>query len=1245
MWLALRKLTLGFVLIAGASAILLISDWNRRVQRRTDIPRIAILQFASRPVMEENVSGMIEGLANQGFVDGKTISITRFNAENDMPTANNIAKEITSGYYPLVMSSSTPCLQAVANANKAGKAVHVFGAVTDPFGAGVGINPDDPLDHPKYLVGIGTFQPVERSFEIAKELYPGLKKVGVVWNSAEACSEACVLKARKKCKELGITLLEANVENSAGVLEAARSVVARDAEALWIGGDNTVELAIDALVSAANAGKIPVFCNNPGIVNRHVLFGLGANYHEVGVLAGEMAGRILKGTDPATIPIKNVVPERLVFNTTVLKGLKAPWKLTDALRKKADEIITPKGVVRKDPLSGRKPQPGRTYKAGLVYFGPDPAVDRSIEGILDGLRDHGFVKGKNFDLRSAHAQGEIGNIPSLFQNYDSSDVDLIISLTTPCLTAACTVVKKKPVVFTTVFDPIAAGAAKSPTDHVAHVTGVGSFPPLGDLVDMIQMLVPDVKTVGTIYNSSEANSRKVVSVARELLKKRGIRLEEVTVTGTNEVYQAAEVVAQKNIDVFYVPGDNTVLQAFDGAAKVAAKNNLPLVLNDTEYVEAGGLAACGIGFYKPGYAAGVMAARVFLGEKPADIPIEEIAIKDIAVNFALAETLGIRFPEKLLRECHLFVHLAAKYGRPAKIAIVAIVDNPLMDQACKGVIEGLAESGLHHKKDFTVKRYNAQGDASQLPTIMSAVRSEGMDLVVTAGSPTLMAAVNTIRDVPIVFTVASDPKALGLYRDGERPANLVGVHDDPPVARLLKLAIGREAVCTPVGTIWDPSQPNSEISVRKLRRACEDERLKLLESTPAGMAKLRQATESLIAKGAKIIVLSADNLTTTGFPAILKVARDHNVPIYTTEPSLVKQGATGAIGDDYGAWGKQSGRLAAKVLAGVKPSSLAIEKTEVQHTAVAAEPKPAATAPLSKTWRIYLVRYNDSPLAEDATKGVADGLAKADLVEGRDYTLKIESAQGDIATLNTIFAAIESAQADMVMTFSTPTLQAALHRFKKTPVVFSVVADAVVAGAAKTNTDHLPNCTGITTLGAFDQMPPILKECMPQVKRVGTLFTPAEANSVHNKEYLRKQLKKAGIELVDVPVNSTAEATDAAMSLCSKNIDAVCQCLDNLTSASFTSIARAANKAKLPVFGFVSEQAMQGAVLCLARDYYDAGIDGALVAARVMRGEDPAKIPIRNMTKAKLIVNLKQAKKLGMTIPESVIRRADKVIK
>src|ERR1700742_1499428 len=108
------------------------------------------------------------------------------------------------------MTDSTLSLEAVANANKSGKTIHVFSAVADPFVAGVGLNREKPLDHPRHLVGTSNFMPVADGFELARRMFPGLKTVGVVWNAGEANSRAYVMKAHEVCDKLGITLLEAN---------------------------------------------------------------------------------------------------------------------------------------------------------------------------------------------------------------------------------------------------------------------------------------------------------------------------------------------------------------------------------------------------------------------------------------------------------------------------------------------------------------------------------------------------------------------------------------------------------------------------------------------------------------------------------------------------------------------------------------------------------------------------------------------------------------------------------------------------------------------------------------------------------------------------------------------------------------------------------------------------------------------------------------------------------------------------
>jgi ABC-type uncharacterized transport system substrate-binding protein len=147
------------------------------------------------------------------------------------------------------------------------------------------------------------------------------------------------------------------------------------------------------------------------------------------------------------------------------------------------------------------------------------------------------------------------------------------------------------------------------------------------------------------------------------------------------------------------------------------------------------------------------------------------------------------------------------------------------------------------------------------------------------------------------------------------------------------------------------------------------------------------------------------------------------------------------------------------------------------------------------------------------------------------------------------------------------------------------------------------------------------------------------------KDQLIDFARQNGMEVVAVPASTSAEVPDAALALASSGINAVVQIPGNLTAASFASIARAAKNARLPVLAFQSTQAHEGAIAVTARDYSDAGKAAAAMAVRIMRGEDPARIPIHSVSKTRLILNLPAAQAIGVQIPRELIDKAAQVIR
>jgi ABC-type uncharacterized transport system substrate-binding protein len=292
----------------------------------------------------------------------------------------------------------------------------------------------------------------------------------------------------------------------------------------------------------------------------------------------------------------------------------------------------------------------QTYRIAFASFGPDPAADNAIEGYLAGLRDEGIQEGKNLEVIRKHGSGEIGQLPLLMQSLEAQGLDLIVPMSTPGLSAAFGAVKTTPMVFVYTYDPLGAGAGKSFADHLPRVTGVASFPPVEGTMELILQLFPQARTVGTIYNASEANSVKAVGVAREVLKAKGLTLTEISIGGTGEVLQGTQALLARGPDVVWVTGDNTILQALEGVIRPVTEAKLPLILNDPEFVDRGALAGVGIGWHASGLAAGKMAARVLRGESPAGIPIVSLAKRRLVLNPEVAKKLGVVFPAELLQE-------------------------------------------------------------------------------------------------------------------------------------------------------------------------------------------------------------------------------------------------------------------------------------------------------------------------------------------------------------------------------------------------------------------------------------------------------------------------------------------------------------------------------------------------------------------------------------------------------------------
>jgi ABC-type uncharacterized transport system substrate-binding protein len=298
------------------------------------------------------------------------------------------------------------------------------------------------------------------------------------------------------------------------------------------------------------------------------------------------------------------------------------------------------------------------------------------------------------------------------------------------------------------------------------------------------------------------------------------------------------------------------------------------------------------------------------------------------------------------------------------------------------------------------------------------------------------------------------------------------------------------------------------------------------------------------------------------------------------------------------------------------------------------EGKRSSNLNKDKSYKLCFVHYSENAISEDAEKGVRDELKNQGLIEGENYTLKVLSAQGDMGQLNSIAETVASEKWDIVFTASTPTLQVFAKKITNSPIVFTNAGDPIGAGVGESFEKHLPNLTGICTLSDFDGMAKMLVESMPQIKSIGTIYTPGEINSVKYVDELKIAASKKGLNVVTIPANSVTEVSDASLSIVGKNVDAIVQIADNLTANCCESIIKEANNHNIPYFGFISSQLEKGAVATLARDYHQAGVDAARLAFKILSGKSPGEIPIQYVSQTIVAVNTEVVKHYKLKIPE-----------
>lgn len=278
-----------------------------------------------------------------------------------------------------------------------------------------------------------------------------------------------------------------------------------------------------------------------------------------------------------------------------------------------------------------------TYTIGISQFVSHPSLDQATEGFKKAIEDAGL----NVEFDEQNAQADINNTNTIAKNLVNSGVDLIFANATPSAQAAVSATSDIPIVFTSVTDPVGAELVESMEAPGGNVTGTADMHP-DSIPNTVKFIAEEMgaKTVGTIYNAGEQNSKKQVEIMKEAAKEHGIEVKDAVVANSSELTQAANSLG--NVDAIYIITDNTVVSGLEAVVGYAEENKIPLFVGELDSVERGGFAAYGFDYYDIGYEAGQLAVQILKdGKNPSELPAQYPQKLKLLINKNAAEAMGI----------------------------------------------------------------------------------------------------------------------------------------------------------------------------------------------------------------------------------------------------------------------------------------------------------------------------------------------------------------------------------------------------------------------------------------------------------------------------------------------------------------------------------------------------------------------------------------------------------------------------
>src|SRR5450830_1085776 len=292
----------------------------------------------------------------------------------------------------------------------------------------------------------------------------------------------------------------------------------------------------------------------------------------------------------------------------------------------------------------------------------------------------------------------------------------------------------------------------------------------------------------------------------------------------------------------------------------------------------------------------------------------------------------------------------------------------------------------------------------------------------------------------------------------------------------------------------------------------------------------------------------------------------------------------------------------------------------------------ACSAPaLAADKTVLITAIVEHPALDAVRDGVKDELKDQGFEAGKNLKWEYQSAQGNTGTAAQIARKFIGDKPDAIVAIATPSAQAVVAATKSIPVVYSAVTDPVAAQLVKQWQASGTNVTGVSDVLELEKQIDLIKRVVPNVKRVGMVYNPGEANSAVVVKALKELLGKSGITLVEAAAPRTVDVGSAAKSLIGK-VDVIYTNTDNNVVSAYEALVKVGNDAKIPLVASDTDSVKRGAIAALGVNYYDLGRQTGKVVARILKGEKPGDIASATSSKLELFVNTTAAQKQGVTL-------------